>query len=455
MYRLKALISSFFLGVFLFLSTATFAADWEFLISHSPWIPGTGGKFAALSERESFMLDSAKELFPASSFAKFFKTSHSYYLQPSCSRALYRWEGNKWLLISNSMVLGEFCNSYSFIQDDELFILGGYGFWQGNLDLIKIPLAGGKSEWVSTINQPTDYKAIGVFRSEKGVLNLFGYQLNARLSKEKMDYDGFFLDWITKTWNKLQITWDENFSKTKVPGQSHRYPGNFSVDLQDFGLIFIENSPFLGLGWYILDKKTWELYYLESPTYLIDRPFNLLAGSQNTFWMISPNLDEPLAFDAEVLVSNAVKAGKIEFAPVYDFGELTFFDLMGVLTMMLFLGAFTLYIYRTKKSPQRSAKQSAKIVATKAAKHELAHFFDLLENHKGKTISQATLDKLLEIDHLKNDDLRKVRRARLVKQLNAAASTQFGHEIIQRTRLKDDRRMMAYKIWDQIPDSVG
>jgi hypothetical protein len=72
---------------------------------------------------------------------------------------------------------------------------------------------------------------------------------------------------------------------------------------------------------------------------------------------------------------------------------------------------------------------------------------DLLQ-HEGKVITQQELDEILGIHQLKNHELRKVKRARLIKRINTLALHQLGKELILRVRNEEDRRMIAYRILD-------
>ena len=66
------------------------------------------------------------------------------------------------------------------------------------------------------------------------------------------------------------------------------------------------------------------------------------------------------------------------------------------------------------------------------------------------------LDKVLDIDHLTNPDHKKVKRSRLIREVNDESQKAFGQPLIIRKKNQEDKRYLLYEIsTNVIPEEGG
>jgi hypothetical protein len=267
------------------LTLGVHASDWTHFYAYTPWIEGTSEKFDLLSPKEKCLIEEAGKVLPDNSFFKVVKKDTNYFLHYECVLDFWIWNGQIWQKQGSSDNVGNFCGSFHLHDQEEVYILGRYGFWYGHLDLVKTPLSGGKPELVKTDNQPENLRPLGTYLTDLGILNLFGLEVNNRQELYQMKPEGYFLDWSTKSWNPIKMNWESSFLRYKEKATPFRLPHYFEFDLEDYGVLFSENYPFIEMAWYFLDKKTLELYHVPATIYNFTKPFNLLIGTDNSFWL--------------------------------------------------------------------------------------------------------------------------------------------------------------------------
>jgi len=73
-------------------------------------------------------------------------------------------------------------------------------------------------------------------------------------------------------------------------------------------------------------------------------------------------------------------------------------------------------------------------------------FLNLLIPLSGQLLTTETLDQLLGIDGQANFDSRRMKRARLINDINEQYFKQVGKELIVRDKKPEDKRYVYYKI---------
>lgn len=71
---------------------------------------------------------------------------------------------------------------------------------------------------------------------------------------------------------------------------------------------------------------------------------------------------------------------------------------------------------------------------------------ELLLPYSGQLLTTETLDQLLGIDDQANFDSRRMKRARLINDINEKHLAQAGKELIIRDKKPEDKRYFFYKI---------
>ena len=70
----------------------------------------------------------------------------------------------------------------------------------------------------------------------------------------------------------------------------------------------------------------------------------------------------------------------------------------------------------------------------------------LLLPYSGQFLTTETLDELLGVDNQTNFDSRRMKRARLINEINEQYLAQKGKELILREKKEEDKRYVYYKI---------
>ena len=66
--------------------------------------------------------------------------------------------------------------------------------------------------------------------------------------------------------------------------------------------------------------------------------------------------------------------------------------------------------------------------------------------YRGQTIDGNQLDNILEIDNTENPDNKRVKRSKLIHEINLSHKTRVGKELIQRQKDTTDKRFIMYCI---------
>lgn len=76
----------------------------------------------------------------------------------------------------------------------------------------------------------------------------------------------------------------------------------------------------------------------------------------------------------------------------------------------------------------------------------IERYMAMLMKYSGQSLQVEELDRVLEIDHLPNPDYKRVRRSRLVSEINARHHALNQNELIKRRRNNYDKRLVEYVI---------
>ena len=148
-------------------------------------------------------------------------------------------------------------------------------------------------------------------------------------------------------------------------------------------------------------------------------------------------------FQIDELVQSALPLGKVSLKVNSDWKELAdkyWKELLGlVLISLILLGIGKVALPKQPKNipdpPSELGKEDNQVLS-------------VLKSYSGQVISQEEMDRIVGIDTIKNQDLRKVRRSRAIKALNDYMIEQHGEPIIQRVRDEQDMRIIRYLIED-------
>lgn len=414
--------------VALLLTSASLAADYTwFSTSTNSW--RNSGQSEFLEGKVSLaVLDSLDKIYKRFPYNYIiYELDERLFIQVRCTFDLYEIQEGKLVnkyIYSNR---GYTCGTNTFVRDNTHYMLGGHGFWTNHLDLLSFDELHGSWELVTTKNQPPNYFSGRVYQNSKGIYSLFGEQFNQRDGLDLKNSQGYFLDWKTKEWKEIEI---------QIEG----------LDLMDLiekgGLYFIQTEDYAfwasttvlkNIGWNLIEKETGKIFYFDSKN--IDMgigPYleivgNVLRYTAPSGELKTLDLDQIRKQSKEVGYIRVKEGDAIEASSTW--GYLLFFLLVGVGWVVV---------------RQVLPKMKKELVPTKEPKKREP--LEILLPYSGQSLSTEVLDQLLGIDSQANFDSRRMKRARLINDINEQYLAQKGKELIVREKRTDDKRYVFYKI---------
>jgi hypothetical protein len=349
------------------------------------------------------------------------------FIQVRCTFDLYEIQEGKLVnkyIYSNR---GYTCGTNTFVRDNTHYMLGGHGFWTNHLDLLSFDELHGSWELVVTKNQPPNYFSARVYQNSKGIYSLFGEQFNQRDGLDLKNSQGYFLDWKTKEWKEIEIQIEGLDLKDLI-----EKGGLYFTQTQDYAF-WASTTVLNNIGWNLIEKETGKIFYFDSKN--IDMgigPYleivgNVLRYTAPSGELKTLDLDQIRKQSKEVGYIRVKEGDAIEASSTW--GYLIFFLLVGVGWVVV---------------RQVLPKMKKELVPTKEPKKPEP--LEILLPYSGQSLSTEVLDQLLGIDSQANFDSRRMKRARLINDINEQYLAQKGKELIVREKRAEDKRYVFYKI---------
>jgi hypothetical protein len=349
------------------------------------------------------------------------------FIQVRCTFDLYEIQEGKLVnkyIYSNR---GYTCGTNTFVRDNTHYMLGGHGFWTNHLDLLSFDELHGSWELVVTKNQPPNYFSARVYQNSKGIYSLFGEQFNQRDGLDLKNSQGYFLDWKTKEWKEIEIQIEGLDLKDLI-----EKGGLYFTQTQDYAF-WASTTVLNNIGWNLIEKETGKIFYFDSKN--IDMgigPYleivgNVLRYTAPSGELKTLDLDQIRKQSKEVGYIRVKEGDAIEASSTW--GYLLFFLLVGVGWVVV---------------RQVLPKMKKELVPTKEPKKPEP--LEILLPYSGQSLSTEVLDQLLGIDSQANFDSRRMKRARLINDINEQYLAQKGKELIVREKRAEDKRYVFYKI---------
>ena len=383
------------------------------------------------------LLDSLDSIYDKSSYDyHFYSKGEELFVLVSCTFDLYRVKDGALEKQYNYQDRGYTCGTNPFDRDNSHYLLGGKGFWTSQMDLLAFDEINGTWEWVKTEEQPMDYHTSFVYQNSKDIFSLFGHYYNPRKGIDVWEPQGYFLDWESKTWKKVEIRIDgvdnlELVSKSTI----------FSIETQDY-LLLANTSGKDNLGWNVLEKESGKMFYfLSRNADMAHSPVLEVIGNVLHYQSES---GEPKTLDLDFIKSKSVVVGEVRVLEAGILPSGLSWKSIYLLLPFLFVGGilWVMIVRRAKKSNLKEAKNKA-IEPVPTLNFEP---ISLLLPYSGQQLTSETLDQLLGLDGLENYDFKRMKRSRLIKEINKRYLDFAGKELVLRHKNPDDRRFTYYKI---------
>jgi hypothetical protein len=374
------------------------------------------------------------------------------YAISSCYFDVYKWEGGIWqnhYLFGNR---GYTCGAWPFFYQNQLHFLGGYGFWNNHTDLLSFDEIEGSWSLETPSNQPSSYNTelIGIWK-ESAFLFL-GIHHNPRLNINNVYEDeGFYLDFKSMTWSRLSFEGLLSYT----PGQAiFLIQRGIGIDTENFFVFNAFASSNNEMGLVLFDKRSMEFRFFKR-----DSPFDFfnyaawiaIKGDRIQF---VDNFNSIQELDIDGFFENAEYVGKAKIealsAPILYGWEKTALVFLIIFISLLFI--FFLFL-RIFPEPSRrfirlffNSPKELELDNFSDESDEVSLVYHAIQDRIGAVLTTEQIDEILKIDDIKSLDYRKVKRSRMIKDLNDLAQKEKGRVLIKRKRSCEDKRFFLYEI---------
>lgn len=414
--------------VALLVTSASRAADYTwFSTSTTTWKNTQRAEFLD-GQLPVAILDSLDEIYARSPHQYLmYELGDKRYVQVPCTFDLYEIQGDK--LVNKYLYFnrGYTCGSNAFVRDNTHYMLGGHGFWTNHLDLLAFDELHGSWELVIAKNQPLDYYSARVYQNSKGIFTLFGEEANQRKSLDMKKPQGYFLDWKTKEWKEIEI----HIEGLDLMDLIER-GGMYFIQTQDYAF-WASTNGLSNIGWNLIEKETGKIFFYDAKNTdmgigaYLEIVGNVLTYPAPSGQIKTLDLDEIRKKSKEVGSIRVKEASIVE--ENYTWGYLIFLVVVGFGWVVV------------KKVLPKKKTESEQTPAPKKREP-----LELLLYYSGQFLTTEALDQLLGIDSQTNFDSRRMKRARLINDINEQYLAQVGKELIVREKKEEDKRYVYYKI---------
>ena len=355
-----------------------------------------------------------------------------YFLYPG-GGLLFQYKNNAIERIDNSFPHRNQFSGHFFSYKNELYLLGGYGYWKSNSILTKFNFTSKEWDFVETFGSaPKLGINSGSFVLDNDILYVFDFYQKIEDVDKKND-DLFEFDLKTRTWTQKGVLnkmfYDDIQRKTfeiNIPYGANKYLHKlFNSD----EFLIIEPS-----------KNLVSTY--SNPDLDIIRDKAIIVGSKIIYTQFSGDRSfETLIIkdlkDDSVLIDEAYLSNDFDLFLTYFIGVGVFCLLLIVFTILKFKND-TFYFFLNTESVN-GLNKSLKINSNDK------FVLELLSNAKNNQIDNIYFLNYFKDGSLSNDANIK-RKNKAIADLNTKFLEKFGLNIIEKTSSKTDSRQVIYKL---------
>lgn len=355
-----------------------------------------------------------------------------YFLYPG-GGLLFQYKNDSVERIDNSFPHRNQFSGHFFSYKNEIYLLGGYGYWKSNSILTKFNFTSKEWDYVETLgNAPKLGINDGSFVLDNDILYVFDFYQKIEDVDNKND-DLFELNLKTLTWSQggvlNKLFYDDIQRKTfeiNIPYGTNKYlHKHFNSD----EFLIIEPS-----------KNLVSTY--SSPDLNIIRDNAIMVGSKIIYSQLSGDRSfETLImkdlYEGAVLVDEAYLSNDFDLFLTYFIGVGVFCLLLIVFTILKFKND-TFYFFLNTESVN-GLNKSLKITS------DDKFVLELLSNAKNNQIDNVYFLNYFKDSSLSNDANIK-RKNKAIADLNTKFLEKFGLNIIEKTSNKTDSRQVIYKL---------
>ena len=321
---------------------------------------------------------------------------------------------------------------YFFSYADNLFLLGGYGYWQTKSIITKFNFNSGEWEIVNTSGQAPEGIDQGTFFIKNNKLYVFDFlSRKSNNQKEKRNYNLYALNMETFVWNKFGVI----NSLARPNGETQGFKRFFNF--QDKLLFGYTNSPEFYLADF--DKNIVEKFVDDVLFYKSDgRPFikknNLIGAVQNS---LTGNFTIE-SFDISSLSSEKANSTFYLYRDTDQFFSYIYFALSFLVILVIVLSIYYWKIAQTYLLDEKTISISGSLLELTEIEQKILSIFC-----NRRDVSNSEIMSLFQ-NNEKTKDFAIKRKNKTIATLNNKLYSAFKLEFIDKQKSKSDSRQLAY-----------
>lgn len=346
------------------------------------------------------------------------------FLTKRCDFKVWVWSDSGWANLYNHDNSG-WCISNRYIRNKELIGFTAKGFWTSQSGLYVFDKTLGNWDLLNTKNSPNSYFSSGDFKIGKDtIVSVFGIDVSLGQASHSDMMQGYGLDLQTHSWFRVD-------SKINLKAWINTLIGGVVFDFEESVYIVKGNTSLY------IEKDSKKVYY---------RPIEYIADDKIEFCyndcmravimyggvtkILVPQLEEDSKYMGDIFFTKIESID--ELRPMRTMGFSWFWGGGILLVLGFVLGLFLMTNRKLKKRTQEKHMHS-----------ELIKRLMLLGE---QLLTNQELDIILGITDELNADSKRVKRSRIIQEVNAEYQLMAGKEIIIRQRDPKDKRYMLYQV---------
>ena len=321
---------------------------------------------------------------------------------------------------------------YFFSFKDNLFLIGGYGYWQTKSIITKFNFNSGDWEIVATSGQ----NPIGIYQGSFFIKNgqLYVFDFLTRTSnnqKEKRNNNLYILNLETFVWNKLGVINGLARPSGETLGAKQFF------DFQDKLLFSYTNSPEFFLADFdknIVEKFDDDVLFYKSGGRSVIKKNNLIGGVLNT---LTGDFSIE-SFDMSSLSSEKTNNTFYLYRDTDQFFNYIYFALSFLIILIISLSIYYWKISQTYLLDEKTISISGSLLELGEIEQKTLSMFCNKRN-----ISNSEIMALFQ-DKEKTKDFAVKRKNKTLAALNKKLYSAFKIEFINKQKSKSDSRQLTY-----------
>ena len=357
--------------------------------------------------------------------------SKNYLLYPG-GGLLYLFENGAIKRVDRSFPHRNQYGAYFFSYKDNLYLIGGYGFWQTKSIITKFNFNSGDWEIVTAFGQSPDGIDQGTFFIKDDNLYVFDFLTRASNNqKEKRNDNLYVLNLESFVWKKLGVINPLIRSENQFKGAKRFFKFDdkllFSyLDNPEFYLADFENN--------ILKKIKDEVLFYKSGGYSVVKKNNLIGAVQNS---LTGDITIEY-FNIASLISDEAGSELYMYRDTEEFYNYIYFALSFLTILIVVLMIYYKRVAQTYLLDENTISISNLTKEVNQKEQKILSLFSKKRNISNSEI----MDLFLEKDKTKDFAVKK--KNKTITSLNEKLFLVFKIEFISKKKSKSDSRQLTY-----------